>query len=1619
MRWNQHKERRGVILLVVLALLTLFAIVGISFVLYADAEAASARVARESETQQRADVDPQQALAFFLGQLIYDVPDAPATAGSGLRGHSLARTMYGYNSTYSFPITNLNITPFNGVGRLHTGSTWPYMNPYSIDDHLLVNYTWFQGDGFARDPEWYGNRQTTPGSGQGTNTFYVGGNAPYTYPDLNNFFLAAVRSDGTVLTPSFHRPWLFGSLDKSNPNWSTPQGKYLTLRPRSISDHPDFPLPDDAYGDVKNLVGSPGGNDSIWIDLGAPVMTAPDGTLYKMLFAPLIMDLDNRIHVGAAGNIVGNNTTSLSNQGWFPSEMNLSTLWSNSPVTGGTTEWLKLFLGRQIQGAQGITTTYIGKYGPDIPNPIPTAPMYQVGYAAHAYAQIDSDGRNETPKGGNAATLPMQLPGTNANAPATTCFPYFPLGYGSNSTAERIAGGLNGAAISYRHPAAYAVYKPPLYTNTVYNSDFNPPAIPPQLPLNSVIPNSNNDLIFQPSDMDPLLRAISTGRLVDSGSSALISNLLRLCPQTLGSPASTDSTAFQRRNWITTISSDLARPALSPWIYNPATNPYTVSATTPTLPPSAANPVSFTTFAQRQAQGNNPLPTSSDFTSDWRAIAAALGRIDLNRSLPPYPHMSTSTTPMMTNTPNDRFDAASNTYSHGQIIAQFQTATAARQQLALDIYTCLLAVTGVAPPSNVAAPNATTDLAPRRWLAQLAVNIVDYIDADEISTPFNFYSPNLATITGLPPSPVSSTGYSNLQLMQTGSTPGTTNFTIPPAPTTINGYNAELPVYWVFGTELPRILINEVLGEYTLPANSDTFNVNVWVELFNPMASSAALNSAQSALTNNGSTLQPLDALPVPLWIPASGSVPAYNPYRVVIANNNTTPNAQGLFYDMSATPGLNNNVLGTAQYNYEVYPTTSATLAGCNFGNGNGELNAGYAGTVATPANPTATPPQGYPLFPSITGSWGLYGGLPTAQANPPSFILVGPSVPSINGQLAQPLTALNDVKGDIPGTAYYVPSPNMNYQVTNAGGNAWSVKVNGNQTPISITDNTTGVSVLLRRLANPHFPYNPIEYNPSTKAFRLLFPDSPPNPYVTVDYVSGVPLNGYGISTGGPTPPASCGKLQPYAANLTLAAANQVDTTSSQYVFQTKHHTLGGPNSTQANPYTWLVHLDRNLISPMELLHVSGFRPHELTQRFILGPNAGTNYPLNFQPYNYNPSGSNVPANANPTGYFQHYVPWFDQTRRLYRLFEFLEAYNGVSGVSPINGRVPGKININTLWDLPTPQQTPPYPAQNLMTLAIADPPANPNNPYFTALNVSTIFQRLLTLRTPNIATPALSQADRPFLDMAAGYSGADIQYSAAYGFPNGNGINHTLFTTAVPATQPNTQGHGPAFQLPNAVGNPQIAHPYLQNELLTKIYSRLTTRSNVFAVFLTVGFFQVEPGGAVNNPNIPRLGPEIGRSEGRQVRHRMFAIVDRSQLASFYTTVPATSTVKPVPIDPPQPWLLNPFTMTLNFNDPTGTTYQTVTGAPWSISPGSQLVIEPGTDNEETVTVTNVGGGGGNQITITANFLYQHPNLLFEGNPNVPPYVIMQRGNPGPWASYDPRKDPFVVPYYAIID
>src|SRR5262249_49279642 len=138
------------------------------------------------------------------------VPDNDQGVYSGLRGHSLCRSMFGYNYKIGLDGTvqpEPNDVPFNGFGRVHTsapgvpGLNLPgtYNNPFGLDDFSLINYTFFPSDGFLRDPERLGafKRQgtlelhlpwrTSPRDPtQVPGVYWGGANAPYTYPDLNN-----------------------------------------------------------------------------------------------------------------------------------------------------------------------------------------------------------------------------------------------------------------------------------------------------------------------------------------------------------------------------------------------------------------------------------------------------------------------------------------------------------------------------------------------------------------------------------------------------------------------------------------------------------------------------------------------------------------------------------------------------------------------------------------------------------------------------------------------------------------------------------------------------------------------------------------------------------------------------------------------------------------------------------------------------------------------------------------------------------------------------------------------------------------------------------------------------------------------------------------------------------------------------------------------------------------------------------------------------------------------------------------------------------------------------------------------------------------------------------------
>ncbi len=1065
-------NRRALVLLIVVTMLSIFSIVAVSFVFYAQSEATAARYSRQANAEPVPTLEPEQAFSYFLSQLIYGPPDNTVGWQSAMRGHSLSTNMYGMPDPTKrlAPLT----LPYNGVGRLSYNDS-----KYGEDNQKLVNYAYAvldpaTGTGFFRDPGYIGTRAK---ASEAKGAFYGGINPPYTYPDLNNMFLAVVNGSGEVLIPSFHRSWTgIGSLAPPaiNPNWNTtltnpadlPKLMAMSLRPLPAyhqKDGKSFPPPG-LGGDVDNLPNAksyvvlPNGkkqvanNDSIWLDLGYPVLIGPDGRKYKPLFAPLIIDLDSRINLNVHGNIRGTNQTHEANQGLGHWEVNPShVLTTQQPAE--LQELSKLFLGNGA--VHGRYSTDGGPLNGNTRGPalVPVPPDY---------ARIDYDGAS------NGGTFNYLLPNEKSGsttAPALTPFPLFdPTRYG------------NGQATTdetHNHPGYYDLQRA-LY----------------RLPdPNGII----KDRKLHASHLEALYR------FNDTGSPGLTSDIFRLMPRLYSSSAGVTPAQLEKRRWlVTTDSWDFPRPSLAPWLATP--NSY--------LPLNISNPEQYypvgtpSTFPDLMTGVTN----SSDFHGTAHNPLAGLGRIDLNRDLPAYP------TTFFTQVDTAEFK-------------QFLDAKGARQAFAKDIYDRLVwLTTGTRPSDQPVPPNPSGPFETRRWLAQLAVNIVDFIDEDNVSTPFQ--------------------------------------------------WNEKLPQYWVYGTELPRVVLNEAYSEITNDPTdpgmgvmvgmvnktvpTKDYKINFWVELYCPL------------LTSTG---------PVNLAHPTT---------------------AQSI-------------------YKIEIYDQPLTNIRKQD--NPKGDSDAAQLPKISLDTYQHATPPMvDYKVLKPANGA---FNG---TNKGHDGFSVIGPVVPFPNPGI-QPTLQSNAMSYSFPQGRAPATAPQQN-------------------------------TILLRRLACPHLPHDP---NANSAAY---------NPYITIDYVSGIHThqNVQWDMNGDPRldplqARKSKGRREPYAASEIEIQQLEVPNVPQHTFFRQNSkkdneadlQTLAKNNMQDATlnyPFTWLVHLDRKLTSPVELLHVSAFRPHELTQQF-----------------------------KTPQGFHKHHAPWFDPNTRLSRLLEVVET-PWLRGPDH-DRRVPGKININTIFD------------------------------------------------------------------------------------------------------------------------------------------------------------------------------------------------------------------------------------------------------------------------------------------------------------------------------------------------
>ena len=357
-----HTQRKGSVLLVVLGLLLLLMVLGFTFFTFSSQENTSAEYYADSAKVFTITVDADVLWDFALEQLILGPPDTYRQSALWPGRHALVPNMMGMFTTNSigFPLPDdrhLN----NGTGFNVISDTFgqPFVDQDfdgngdtgTVPSDLLLSINYSQ----AINPNTgalYNNRAQVASN-------FPTIDAGYTYPDLNNVFLAYIGTDyesgKRVLIPSFHRPAYLRQGGVTIADWyenntlldsqsNQPLVPGMVMRPhRNHVNFADvtfkrflsFPITvgvrtiqafpfrvdtnaDGIYGamgvwsdttqpnvneyDVNNdnLNGDP---EAIWLDLGFPPQLMPDGRSYTPLFAFTVIDADGLVNVNAHGNL--------------------------------------------------------------------------------------------------------------------------------------------------------------------------------------------------------------------------------------------------------------------------------------------------------------------------------------------------------------------------------------------------------------------------------------------------------------------------------------------------------------------------------------------------------------------------------------------------------------------------------------------------------------------------------------------------------------------------------------------------------------------------------------------------------------------------------------------------------------------------------------------------------------------------------------------------------------------------------------------------------------------------------------------------------------------------------------------------------------------------------------------------------------------------------------------------------------------------------------------------------------------------------------------------------------------------------------------------------------------
>lgn len=468
---------------------------------------------------------------------------------------------------------------------------------------------------------------------------------------------------------------------------------------------------------------------------------------------------------------------------------------------------------------------------------------------------------------------------------------------------------------------------------------------------------------------------------------------------------------------------------------------------------------------------------------------------------------------------------------------------------------------------------------------------------------------------------------------------------------------------------------------------------------------------------------------------------------------------------------------------------------------------------------------------------------------------------------------------------------------------------------------------TAFLQRLANPLVPYDPLT-----------------NPYITVDWqpIDLVMFNGESLQTTGlnhqdiddpgfQTPPASLnpgvGSRERGAIPAATADPNPwplypqqpqigpVGAAGSGAVFdfnitqslgflnrafgvpwnpgaaQAGYKGAPDPSVSGGRTFPWIAWGNRPFSSNMELLQVPATSAEQLVRQFSYPIAASNPYDAttatNFHtPYKHLLNFF-LSKEGNPQG-----APYF------YRLLEYVhvpsrfvdtETYLNPTAVPPTppyfqapfnkvsNYREPGRVNINTIPGLASGSVTSPIWNGILNGIGGVAP-----GPTWTQVVAS---RRGDGGVGANVLSPVTNPAFTAFFGNPFRTAGG-----AAFTLPGMPVPTSEVQVTLMRPDVPTATSTVPLFQLP-ATAAQSFTNPdrnsYFRYQPLERLSNLLTTRSNVYAVWITVGYFEVtpwQPGIDTAHPDGYQLGAEIGSDSGEITRHRAFYIYDRSIPVGF---------------------------------------------------------------------------------------------------------------------------------------